>query len=195
MFYRFKPLILFMARVTGVLPKPVLRAMYSLCQPFGGLPFVLLRYLLLRNLCASVGDNVFVDKHVELRFAGKLSLGSNVSINRSCYIDAMGGIRIGNDVSIAHQCSLVAFEHGWKNPNLPIRKNPLEPAPIDIADDVWIGAGVRILAGARIAGRCIVAAGSVVTRRTEYVPGQLIAGVPARPKKKLTDTKETSCAA
>ena len=195
MFYRFKPAILILARITGLLPKPLLRILYGFCQPFGGLLFVLIRYLLLRNLCASVGDNVFVDNHVEIRFAERLSLGSNVSIHRNCYIDAMGGISIGDDVSIAHQCSLVAFEHAWADQSLPIRKNPLEPAPIDIAGDVWIGAGVRVLAGARIARRCIVGAGSVVTRRTEYRPGHLIAGIPATPKKSLQDDVGTSCAA
>ena len=168
-------------------------------QPFGGVFFVLLRYLLLRNICAKFGDNVYVDNHVELRFPERLMIGSNVSINRQCYIDAMGGIEIGNDVSIAHQSSLVAFEHGYSDLSLPIRKNPLVPSPIRIADDVWIGAGVRVLAGAAIENRCIVAAGSVVTPRTEAVPGHLIAGVPAKPKKPLpyggTRTRETEHAA
>jgi len=189
LFYRYRRTILLLARVTGVLPKPLLRALYGLFQPCGGLFFVLLRFLLVKNLAAAVGDNVFIDNHVAIRFFENLSLGSNVSINRNCYIGAMGGIRIGSDVSIAHQTSLVSFEHGWKNPELPIRRNPLELAPIIVAEDVWIGAGARILSGAKIESRCIVAAGSVVTRKTEARYGHLIAGVPAAPKKALADRR------
>jgi len=189
-YYRFRPAITAMARLTGLLPRPFLLFLYGVIQPFGSLPFVLLRYLVLCNVCRSVGDNVFVGRNVEIRFPERLSIGSNVSINRECYIDAMGTIRIGNDVSIAHQCSLVAFEHGWGNASLAIRRNPLEPAPIEIASDVWIGAGVRILAGARIASRCIIGAGSVVTHRTPAASGQLIVGVPASPKKSLVTGHE-----
>jgi len=189
-YYRFRPVIVALVRFTSILPRPILRFLYGAIQPFGSLPVVLLRYMILRNICQAVGDNVFVGRNVEIRFPERLSIGSNVSINRECYIDAMGTIRIGSDVSIAHQCSLIAFDHGCGDSSLPIRRNPLEPAPIDIAGDVWIGAGVRILAGARVASRCIVAAGSVVTRRTPAERGQLIAGIPAAPRKPLAIAEE-----
>ncbi|MEO1036543.1 MAG: acyltransferase [Pseudomonadota bacterium] len=185
MFYRFRRTIHFLVRVFGFLPKPLLRFLYRLAEPFNGLFFVLVRYLVLANLCRRCGDNVFVGGDVEIKFFENLSIGNNVSIHRSCYVDALGGIEIGNDVSIAHQTSLVAFEHGWDDTSIPIRKNPLIAKPISIADDVWIGAGVRLLAGARIATRCVVAAGSVVTAKTEPKAGYVLAGIPATPKKAL----------
>jgi len=189
MYYRFKRTIGVLVAITGFFPDFLLRSLLYVVEPLPGTFFVLVRYLVLRNICRSVGDNVFVGSYVEIRFPERLTMGSNVSINRNCYLDAMGNIDIGDDVSIAHQCSLVAFEHGYKDPNLPIRKNPLEPAPIRIDSDVWIGAGVRILAGAKIGPRCIVAAGSVVTRKTEAAENALIAGVPARPRKSLTTSE------
>jgi acetyltransferase-like isoleucine patch superfamily enzyme len=184
MYYRYKPIIRLLVRITALFPRSVLRFFYALIEPFPGVLFVLFRYLIISKVCKSVGDNVYVANFVELRNAENLQIGSNVSIQKGCYIDALGGIVIGNDVSIAHQSSLISFDHGWKDKTLPIRKNPYVLESIELADDIWIGAGVRILAGARIGRRCIVAAGAVVTRRTEVAAGALLAGVPAR--KKLT---------
>ena len=190
MFYRFRPVILGLAALFSVFPKPVLRWFYRLFQPWPGLTFVLLRYVVARNLCAAMGDNVYIGNDVTIHFFERLRIGSNVSIHTQCYLDANGTITIGNDVSIAHATSLVAFEHGWSDRSLPIRKNPLQPAPIHVADDVWIGAGVRILAGASIPGRSIVAAGAVVTARLDAEPGHLIAGVPAKARKALHPENE-----
>lgn len=52
-------------------------------------------------------------------------------------------------------------------------------APIRIGDDVWLGANVTILKGARIGRGCTVATGSVVLAG-EYPDGSLLAGNPAK---------------
>lgn len=182
LFYRFRKFILACAWLTGIVPRPLLRWSFLLIEPCPGTLAVFFRYLILKNLCKSVGDNVYVANYVEIRFMQNLELGNNVSVQRNCYLDAMGGINIGNDVSIAHQSSLVSFDHGWEDLDQPIRKNPYILNPITIKSDVWIGAGARILAGSQVASRCIVAAGAVVTKKTPFQPYSVIAGVPAKVK-------------
>ncbi|MCS0457899.1 MULTISPECIES: acyltransferase [Rhizobium] len=47
-----------------------------------------------------------------------------------------------------------------------------------IEDDVWIGAGAKILAGAHISRGCVIGANSVIKGTT--VPGGIYVGAPAR---------------
>ena len=76
----------------------------------------------------------------------------------------------------------------FRSPNHPMdpveRRDEKEYAyPITIGEDCWLGGNVTVIPGVTIGNRCIVAAGSVVTRD---VPDDcLVAGNPAVIKKKL----------
>lgn len=165
------------------LPRSLARMLWPVLDIFPGLAGIGLRYALAQRLAANVGASVFFGPRVTVVAWDQLHIGDHVSIHRDCYLDASGGIWIGSEVSIAHSCSLISFNHTWSDPNLPIRSNPLRYAPINIDDDVWIGCGVRILAGTTIGKRTVVGAGSVVSGIFE---GQsLIGGVPARVIKEL----------
>jgi acetyltransferase-like isoleucine patch superfamily enzyme len=161
-----------------LVPRPFAEILYSIFSHLNGRVGVGVRWALARRLCASVGPNVFIGPRVEVRGWEKIRLGANVSIHNSSFVDGRGGLSIGNDVSIAHQCSLVTFEHGWADESLPIRDNPVRYLPIEIADDVWIGCGARVLAGTSIGARSIVAAGAVVAR--DIPAYSLAGGVPAK---------------
>jgi acetyltransferase-like isoleucine patch superfamily enzyme len=52
-------------------------------------------------------------------------------------------------------------------------------APIELGDDIWIGANVTILKGVKIGSGCLIATGSVVTSG-EYPARSILAGNPAR---------------
>ncbi|MGH8177788.1 MAG: acyltransferase [Steroidobacter sp.] len=173
-----RPALLLITALMRLLPRFVVESAYSFASHLNGRLGVGLRWALARRLCAALGDNVFLGPRIEVRGWGEIRVGDNVSIHDACFIDGRGGLTIGNDVSIAHQCSLVSFEHGWSDESRPIRDNPVEYRPITIADDVWVGCGTRILAGASIGTRCIIAAGAVIVRD---VPAYSLAGgVPAK---------------
>lgn len=167
-----------MAVVVGIVPAVMLRACWEVFSLVPGALGIVLRYAVLRKCAARCGDNVYVGRFVVIKNMGRLALGNNVSIHDTCYLDALGEIRIGSNVSIAHQTSIVSFNHTWDDPTTPIKYNPLVELPIVIEDDVWIGCGVRLLAGAHLGSRSIAAAGCVVNR--PFGPGEMVGGVPAR---------------
>ena len=65
----------------------------------------------------------------------------------------------------------------------PARRQDLEPAPIRLGDDVWIGANATVLPGVAIGDGAVVAAGAVVTR--DVPPMTVVGGVPARVIKQI----------
>ncbi len=53
-----------------------------------------------------------------------------------------------------------------------------ELRPVEIAHDVWIGAGATVLGGVRLGTGCIIAARAVVTK--DVPPYAVVAGIPAK---------------
>jgi len=127
----------------------------------------------------SIGDGVSMRKGVVIDAqSGNILIGNAVSLNDYVVLLGHGGITLGNDVRIAAHSVLISFEHGFEDPDTPIRKQPLLKAAIVVEDDVLIGAGAKILAGSRIAKGCVIGAGAVVKGQT--VPGGIYVGAPAR---------------
>lgn len=165
------------------LPFTLFRILYETSSVFSGRASILLRYLFIDRFSECVGAALYVGRFVVVKNLSSLRLGDNVSIHDYCYLDCIGGIFVGDNVSIAHNCSLVSFDHEWQNTEIPIKYNNISINPITIENDVWVGAGVRILAGCHIESRVVIAAGSVVKGRLES--NFLYAGVPARKIKPL----------
>ncbi|MDQ1439284.1 MAG: hypothetical protein QOK43_2913 [Acidimicrobiaceae bacterium] len=186
LFRRFRPLLLGLSDGLALLPPSVARLLLVLVR---GVPTrfgVGIRYVIVRRLAPSCGENVAVMEDVYLHNAHLLQVGDNVSIHPTCYIDAAGGLNIGNDVSVAHGASILTMDHDHARPGTPIRDAPVLLKPVRIGNDVWIGAGARVLGGVCIADHVVVAAGAVVV---DDVPtDSLVAGVPARVVRSLAAT-------
>lgn len=113
-----------------------------------------------------------------LTYGGRIQIGSDCSFNPYCVIYGHGGLRIGNSVRIATHTVIIPANHVFSDTSVPIRLQGLSMLGVVIEDDVWIGAGVRVLDGVTIGAGSIVAAGAVVTKD---VPAfSIVGGVPAR---------------
>ncbi|PYE86266.1 acyltransferase [Pseudoroseicyclus aestuarii] len=122
----------------------------------------------------TLGPGCIVAAQALLR--GELHLGADCSINPFACLS--GRITCGSGVRIASHATLVGFDHGIDDPDLPIHRQPLRIQGIEIGDDVWIGANAVILDGARIGSGAVIAAGAVVRGTVE--PRAIMGGVPAR---------------
>ncbi|MGK3947747.1 gamma carbonic anhydrase family protein [Microbacterium sp. K2] len=92
--------------------------------------------------------------------------GSNVQDNASVHVDAAHPVIVGAKVSIGHN----AVVHGCT-----------------IGDGSLIGMGAVVLSGAVIGAGCLIAGGAVVLGGTEVPDGSLVAGVPAKVRRSLSD--------
>jgi acetyltransferase-like isoleucine patch superfamily enzyme len=160
------------------LPKNLRMLFWDWTNAIPGIVGIGVRYCVLKSLCKKCGKNVLIGTNVGISGFQGLEIGSNVSIHRQCYIEAEGGVTIGSNVSIAHQTSILSTNHSWDDESLPIKYNKLKPAKVFINDDVWIGCGVRVLAGVLVDKRSVIAAGAIVTKDVQK--RTVVGGNPAR---------------
>lgn len=96
----------------------------------------------------------------------RIGAGTNLQDGVVVHADPDFPTVVGNGVSVGHR----AVVHGCT-----------------IGDDCLIGMGAVILNGARIGAGSLVAAGAVVGEGAVIPPRSLVAGVPGRVKRELTD--------
>lgn len=127
----------------------------------------------------SIAEGCFIDKGVILRaYGGKISIGKNCSVNPYCVLYGHGGLLIGNGVRIATHSVFIPSNHNFSDPDLFIYQQGETMKGICVEDDVWFGAGVRVLDGVIVGRGSVIGAGAVVNR-TLSASGVYV-GVPAK---------------
>lgn len=96
----------------------------------------------------------------------ELGEGSNLQDNVSCHVDRGFPLTIGRGVSVGHGAVL----HGCT-----------------IEDDVLIGMSATVLNGSVVGRGSLVAAGTVLLEGSVIPPRSLVAGVPGKVRRHLTD--------
>lgn len=140
-----------------------------------------LRYVILKSITDSIGDNVAIFPGVYIFNPENLVIGNNVSIQPMTYMECgyvKGGITIDDDVSIAHGVTIMGTTHRFNDHNEKIRDQGIDNEPIHIEKNVWIGAKVAVLSGVTIGRGSVIGAGAVVNKSLE--PEGVYVGVPAR---------------
>jgi acetyltransferase-like isoleucine patch superfamily enzyme len=105
-------------------------------------------------------------------------LGDRVGVSEGTYLGAKGLLTVGADSKFGPQCIVIAENHRFDDVDVPIRLQGVERRGVTIADDCWLGAGVRVVDGVSIGRGSVIGAGSVVTKN---IPEYAVAvGDPAR---------------
>lgn len=106
-----------------------------------------------------------------------IRLGRHVFINANCTFLDGAYITVGDHTLIGPDVKIYTPHHPMDY--IERRENKEYAYPVTIGADCWIGGGVTICPGVTIGDRCVIGAGSVVTRD---IPSDTVAaGNPARP--------------
>ncbi|NYE42726.1 DapH/DapD/GlmU-related protein [Streptomyces fulvorobeus] len=100
-----------------------------------------------------------------------LDIAERVFINQNCTFLDYAGIRLGERVMVAPRVTFITLGHPVDPEE---RRGWLSGGPIDVAENVWIGAGATILPGVSIGRDAVVAAGAVVA--DDVPPATLVTG-------------------
>lgn len=103
-----------------------------------------------------------------------ITVGNHVFFNSGCNFQDQGGITIDDGILIGHNVVLATLNHCM----ISEQRANLEPAPIHIGKNVWIGANAIVLPGVTIGDGAVIAAGAIVTK--DVPANTIVGGVPAK---------------
>jgi acetyltransferase-like isoleucine patch superfamily enzyme len=138
---------------------------------------------LMRN-GVSLGANVMIGPYSVLVGAPLFNLGegirmgANSAVGAYSFLGSSGPITIGENVIMGQHVSFHPENHNVERTDVPIRDQATTRLGIVVEDDVWVGANVTFLDGARVGRGSVIGAGAVV--RGEIPPWSVAVGVPAR---------------
>jgi len=133
----------------------------------------------IKSMFAKCGEGVIIEAGFHCDYGSQIYIGDRTFININCTVlDAPineGAITISDDCLIGPNVQILAVSHAV-DPTERLNKENFT-APITIGNNVWIGAGVIVLAGVIIGDNAVVGAGSVVTK--SVAPNTVVVGNPA----------------
>lgn len=130
-----------------------------------------------KNVTIKENSIIYVKKNAKITFGQNSNTGHHTEISANNYI------KIGNDVIMGAYTYVTDSNHGYKNKELPMRKQNMEVGSVNIGNNIWIGRGVMILKDAIVGDNSIVAAGSIVTK--DFENNKILGGIPAKVIKEI----------
>lgn len=124
------------------------------------------------------GGVIISDGVIIAPYGGSVEIGAHAYVGPYCVLYGHGGLTIGRNTMIGAHTIILPANHGLTRVDRPMNSQGLTKKGIAIGEDVWIGAGCKILDGVHIGNGTVIGAGSVVTKD---IDAHLIAfGVPAK---------------
>ncbi|MEV1145214.1 sugar O-acetyltransferase [Micromonospora sp. NPDC049799] len=139
------------------------------------------RLAVLRELLGELGEDTWIRPPFHCDYGGNIRIGPRSFVNYQAVFLDVAAITIGADVQIGPNVQLLTPTHPVEPE--PRRAKWESARPITLADNVWLGGGVVVLAGVTVGENTVVGAGAVVTR--DLPPNVVAVGNPARPVRRL----------
>jgi acetyltransferase-like isoleucine patch superfamily enzyme len=125
-----------------------------------------IKYLIIKKSLKATGkklrfgsDSFFSDHRL-------IEIGNNVFMGYRTTISTNVPVIIGDNVMFGPEVMIIGGDHSFKNPGELMRnvKTGGINLPIEIENDVWVGARCLILKGVKISEGAVIGAGSLVTK-------------------------------
>ena len=155
----------------------------QLCRKYNSIEEVATqeKEVLLSKILGTKPTKVYVEPLFRCDYGYNIHLGDNFYSNYDLTILDVCEVRIGINCMIGPRVSICTATHPL---DADLRNSGYEfGAPINIGDNVWIGAHAVINPGVTIGNNVVVASGAVVTK--SFGDNVVIAGVPATIIKEL----------
>ncbi|MGN9812135.1 sugar O-acetyltransferase [Micromonospora sp. BQ11] len=139
------------------------------------------RLAALRELLRELGEDTLIRPPFHCDYGSNIRIGPRSFVNYQAVFLDVAAITIGADVQIGPNVQLLTATHPVEPE--PRRAKWESARPITLADNVWLGGGVIVLAGVTVGENTVVGAGAVVTK--DLPPNVVAVGNPARPVRQL----------
>ena len=151
----------------------------NVMQP-GGTPGLYLE--IVRELLPNAKPPTWIQPPFYCDYGYNIHAGKDVFLNFNCVILDCARVSIGAYTQFGPHAQIYAATHPLPADD---RRRQLEYAkPVSIGEDCWIGGNVVICPGVTIGDRCVIGAGSVVTK--DMPDDTVAAGNPAWPIRTLS---------
>ena len=131
------------------------------------------------NAGIRAGNAVFLGRGTILSCKdGDITLGDHVNIGFHSEIFSGSQVTVGGYGLFAAYTYLVGGGHEFEKAAVPVIEQARSSRGITLGENVWLGAGAKVMDGVRIGDHVVVGAGAVVTE--DLPAGAVAVGVPAR---------------
>src|SRR3990172_10694477 len=109
---------------------------------------------------------------------GDIELGDHVNIGFNSEIFSGSSVKVGRLGLFAAYTYLMGGGHAFDQAGVPVIEQERVSKGITLGENVWLGAGAKVMDGVTIGRDVVVGAGAVVT--ADLPDGAVAVGIPAR---------------
>ncbi len=140
------------------------------------------RRRILGQLFGTAGEGVCIQPPFFCDYGTNILLGKSCFFNYNCVVLDVCRVTIGDYTLFGPAVQIYTATHPL---DAGLRRTQEFGKPVEIGSDVWVGGGAIFCPGVKVGSRCVIGAGSVVTR--DIPEGTLAAGNPCRVLQALTE--------